>query len=300
MKQLLIIAGPTASGKTALAIAVAKKLGAEIISADARQFYREMSIGTAVPTQEELAAVPHHFIRHKSIFEKYDVGRYEVEVIKFLDEYFTQKDIAVLCGGSGLYIRAVCQGLDKFPDVADEIINQVQMEYQTFGMEYLQQKLLELDPVYFSTVDKENPHRLMRAITVSMQAGKPFSSFRSNASQLRNFTIKKYILDLPREELYARINTRVDQMMANGLEAEARGLFEYRNLTALQTVGYTELFDYFENKISKETAIELIKQHTRNYAKRQLTWFRKEPDCHWLQPSQADKIFDEVAKGAIH
>jgi tRNA dimethylallyltransferase len=289
-KYLIVIAGPTASGKTALAIELAKYFDAEIISADARQFFKEMNIGTAKPSDQELSAVKHHFINSHSIHDSYSVGDYEKDVISFLEDYYLKKNIAILAGGSGLYIRAVCEGVDKYPDVPEEIRAELQESYQQYGIEILQKELEKCDPDYFKKVDIQNPHRLIRAIEVFRASGKPFSSFQKNDKIKRPFKIIKIGLDWEREKLYERINHRVDQMIENALEEEARSLLKLKHLNALQTVGYQELFSYFENKISREEAINLIKQNTRNYAKRQMTWFRKESDLHWVDHKDFEKI----------
>ena len=289
-KYLIVIAGPTASGKTALAIELAKYFNAEIISADARQFFREMNIGTAKPNEEELSAVKHHFINSHSIHDSYSVGDYEKDVISLLADYYKEKDIAILAGGSGLYIRAICEGVDKYPEVPEEIRAELQESYQQHGIEILQKELEICDPDYYRRVDIQNPHRLIRAIEVFRASGKPFSSFQKDDKIKRPFQIIKIGLSWEREKLYERINLRVDQMIENALEEEARSLYELKHMNALQTVGYQELFSYFENKISREEAINLIKQNTRNYAKRQMTWFRKESDLHWVDHKDFEKI----------
>jgi tRNA dimethylallyltransferase len=289
-KYLIVIAGPTASGKTALSIELAKHFNAEIISADARQFFKEMNIGTAKPTKQELSQIKHHFINSHSIHEAYSVGDYEKDVINFLDDYFKEKDIAIMVGGSGMYIRAVCEGVDKYPEVPQEIRFELQDQYQKQGIEFLQKELEICDPEYYKKVDLQNPHRLIRALEVFRASGQAFSSFQKNGKTERPFKIIKIGLNWEREKLYERINLRVDQMMENGLEEEAKSLFEFKHLNALQTVGYQELFSYFENKISREEAINLIKQNTRNYAKRQMTWFRKEKELIWVGHKDFEKI----------
>jgi tRNA dimethylallyltransferase len=296
-KYLIVIAGPTASGKTALAIELAKYFNAEIISADARQFFKEMNIGTAKPSEEELSAVKHHFINSHSIQDAYSVGDYEKDVISLLADYYKEKNIAILAGGSGLYIRAICEGVDKYPEVPEEIRAELQESYQQYGIEILQKELEKCDPDYFKKVDIQNPHRLIRAIEVFRASGKPFSSFQKNDKIKRPFQIIKIGLSWEREKLYERINLRVDQMIENGLEEEARSLFGLKHLNALQTVGYQELFSFFENKISREEAISLIKQNTRNYAKRQMTWFRKESEMIWIDmPSDIKELYSYLVK----
>jgi tRNA dimethylallyltransferase len=280
---LLVIAGPTASGKTALSIEIAKYFGAEIISCDARQFYRETTIGTAKPTKEELNEVPHHFINSHSIDEPYSAGDYEKDVLGFLDNYFKNNNIAVMVGGSGLFMRIVCEGVDSYPEIAVEIREELQKIYSEKGIEVLQDELKNSDPVYYHKVDLNNPHRLIRALEVCRASGQAFSSFQGKNTVNRPFRIIKIALDWNRAALYERINKRVEIMLEQGLEAEARKLYPQKELNALQTVGYKEFFDYFDAKISKADAVEKIKQNSRNYAKRQLTWLRKEKDIIWVQ-----------------
>jgi tRNA dimethylallyltransferase len=280
---LLVIAGPTASGKTALSIEIAKYFGAEIISCDARQFYRETTIGTAKPTKEELNEVPHHFINSHSIDEPYSAGDYEKDVLGFLDNYFKNNNIAVMVGGSGLFMRIVCEGVDSYPEIAVEIREELQKIYSEKGIEVLQDELKNSDPVYYHKVDLNNPHRLIRALEVCRASGQAFSSFQGKNTVNRPFRIIKIALDWNRAALYERINKRVEIMLEQGLEAEARKLYPQKELNALQTVGYKEFFDYFDAKISKAAAVEKIKQNSRNYAKRQLTWLRKEKDIIWVQ-----------------
>ena len=276
-KTLITIAGPTASGKTALAIELAKKWNTVIISADARQFYTEMSIGTAKPSAEELAAVPHYFINNLSVQQPYDVGKYAAEVLELLDTLFQQHDKIILCGGSGLFIKAVTDGLDDLPETLPEIREQVQLVYEQNGLLWLQDTIQLKDPEYFQVVDIHNPKRLLRALEVITQTGNTLSSYHKKVQQPRNFSNIKICLDLDRKVLYERINERVNIMIKNGLADEVKTLIPYRDVNALQTVGYTEMFEYFDGKITLQRAIELIQQHTRNYAKRQLTWFRRDP-----------------------
>ncbi|MEL6943676.1 MAG: tRNA (adenosine(37)-N6)-dimethylallyltransferase MiaA [Bacteroidota bacterium] len=267
--------GATASGKTATAIQVAQHFNTEILSCDSRQFYKEMSIGTAKPSTEELATVPHHFINSLSIQDYYSVGDYERDALTLLDRLFEQKQVVVMAGGSGLYIQAVCEGLNHFPDVPTAIRTEVEALFQQKGITALQEELKIVDPTYYAKVDLQNPHRLIRAIAVYRASGKAFSSFQNQPKSPRNFTPIYLLLDWEREQLYSRINQRVDQMLAAGLEQEVRSLLPYQQLTALQTVGYQELFDFFNDKIDREGAIRLIKRNTRRYAKRQMTWFRR-------------------------
>lgn len=295
MSQLIVIAGPTASGKTALAIQLAKHFKCDIISADSRQFFKEMTIGTAKPTKEELAEIPHHFINNLSIHQNIDIGEYTQSVNSFLENYFQKNEFAILVGGSGLYIDAVLFGLDEQPGSDANIRDSLEQQFLKEGIESLQNELQKIDPEYFEKVDINNPHRLMRAIEVFRISGKPYSSFRSGKKLNNHYKTHLFCLDLPREILYNRINERVDKMMENGLENEAKDLFPLKHLQALQTVGYKELFDYFENKTDKKTAIELIKQNTRRYAKRQLTWFRKNKDYVWINPLK-EEGFSEIIK----
>jgi len=286
-KNLIVIAGPTASGKTATAIQLAKYYDTVIVSADSRQFYREMSIGTAKPTTEELAAVKHYFINSHSITESFTVGDFERECLALLSELFKHNDKVILVGGSGLYIKAVCDGFDALPIANAAIRSRLNSELTAHGITALQEKLKVADPIYYNLVDLNNPHRVIRALEVFESTGKPFSSFHHASKANRPFKIIKLGLNWPREILYDHINRRVDGMIQQGLADEVKSLLPYRHLNALNTVGYTELFDYFDGKIDLETAIKLIKQNTRQFAKRQLTWFGKDKDIAWLD---ADKI----------
>jgi tRNA dimethylallyltransferase len=269
---LIVVGGPTASGKTSLAIDLARHFSTEIISGDSRQFYREMWIGNARPTGEELAAAPHHFIADRSLREPLTAGRFALEAIERLTGIFSENRIAILVGGSGLYLRALCEGLDEFPEVTEAARAQVQSLFEAQGLSALQQKLAELDPVYFTEVDQQNPRRLIRALEVSMSAGQPYSSFRGQQKP-RAFEPIYLRLHPDRKLLYQRINQRVDQMLVEGLESEAYGLRKYRHLPVLQTVGYQEWWPFFEGEYDRETAVELIKRNSRRYAKRQVTWF---------------------------
>lgn len=289
-KKLLVIGGATASGKTALAIRLAQHFGTEILSADSRQFYREMSIGTAKPDPAELAAVHHHFIDSLHVTDDFSVGDYERVALEVLDEIFANRDVAVLAGGSGLYIRALCEGLDAFPEVSGATREAVEAGFQAGSLAWLQNELARRDPAYFESVDRQNPARLRRALEVCVETGMPYSEFLRKGKQPRNFEPVYILLDWPRETLYARIEARVDAMVAAGLEAEARALLPYRDRPALRTVGYEEWFDFFDGKMSREVAIDKIKQHTRNYAKRQATWFRKHGDWHVCSPDDWEGI----------
>ena len=289
-KKLFVIVGPTAVGKTALSIQLAKAFDTEILSADSRQFFKEMSIGTAKPTATEMGNIKHHFIDSHSISEEYNVGKFETEAIQVLNTLFETKDYAILVGGSGLYIDAVCNGLDELPEASAEIRQQLKSLYEQKGIIALQEQLKVLDLLYYNQVDLNNPQRLMRALEVCMSTGKTYSEQRAGKTKARNFTTIKIGLNTSREELYNRINARVDEMINQGLLDEVKSLVSYQNKNALQTVGYKELFDYLENKTSLEQAIELIKQHTRNFAKRQLTWFKRDEQIQWFEPNEFEKI----------
>jgi tRNA dimethylallyltransferase len=273
---LIVIAGPTASGKTAYSIKLAQSLNTVILSADSRQFYKEMSIGTAAPTEEELAQVKHYFVHHISIEDKYDVADYERDALQLLEKLFQDHDTVIMTGGSGLFIDAVCNGIDEMPDIQPEIREKVQKLYDDGGLRALQDEAQHLDPEYFAIVDQQNPRRLQRALEICYQTGKTFTSFRQRKPAQRDFEIKKYALLWDRQELINRIDLRVDMMMEQGLLEEAKALYPKRHLNALNTVGYKELFAYFDGDCTLEEAIELIKIHTRQYAKRQMTWLRKD------------------------
>ena len=281
-KHLIVLAGPTASGKTATAIKLAKAFDAEIISADSRQFYKELSIGTAAPTAEELAQVKHHFVHNLSIEDKYDVADYEKDVLSYLKEYFKTKNVAVMTGGSGLFIDVVCNGLDSIPDISDEIRTKVARMLDEVGLEALQKEVEKVDNDYFQIVDKQNPRRLQRALEVYYQTGKPYSTFRQRNVAKRDFDIIKLAILWDRNKLIERINKRVDLMMQQGLLDEVRSVYSKRYLNSLNTVGYKELFDYLDGKCTVEQAVEQIKINTRQYAKRQMTWLRKRNDYQWF------------------
>ena len=289
-KTLIVVAGPTAVGKTAAAIELAKHYNTVVVSADSRQFFKEMTIGTAKPDVKELAAVKHYFINSHSISEPFSVGDFEKQGLDLLDELFKVHDHVILAGGSGLYIKAICEGFDDLPKADPAIRESLNRELEEKGISSLQQKLKLVDPVYYNEVDLDNPQRIIRALEVFESSGKPISSYRQATVNKRPFRIIKLALNLPREVLYNRINERVDVMIQHGLLAEVKALLPYRQLNALQTVGYTELFDYLDGQTSLEKAIEMIKQNTRRFAKRQLTWFRRDSQFHWFQASDGDVI----------
>jgi tRNA dimethylallyltransferase len=279
---LITIVGPTAIGKTALSIQLAKHFKADIISCDSRQFYKEMTIGTAVPDNDELSAVKHHFIQNRSIFDDYNVGEFERDALSKLDELFKENPTQIMVGGSGLYADAVLKGLDYFPEVDSKIRDKLIQELETKGLEYLQKKLKELDLETYNSITIDNPKRVMRALEVCIGSGIPYSTFKNKTKAPRNFHSIKIGLNADREIIYSRINQRVDIMIKNGLVEEALELYQYKKLNALQTVGYRELFSYFDNKITKEFAISEIKKNTRRFAKRQLTWFKKDENTLWF------------------
>jgi tRNA dimethylallyltransferase len=288
---LIVVCGPTAVGKTSLSINLAKQLDAEIISADSRQFYREMNIGTAKPSDEELATVPHHFINNISIHQKnYSAGKYEAEVLEFLNDYFNKKRVALLVGGSGLFINAVCSGFDKFEETTPDQVYVVRKLVNSKTLEWLQQEVERLDPEYYGQTDTKNPVRLKRALEVIYTTGKKYSEQRIGKKAERDFSIIKIGLSLPRELLFERINSRVDEMMKAGLLEEVTQLYLHKKIHTINTVGYTELFDFIEDKLTLEQAVALIKQNTRNYAKRQMTWFKRDAGIKWFQPQQTEEI----------
>ena len=281
-KYLITVIGPTAIGKTAMAIEIARHYKCDIISADSRQFFKEMNIGTAVPSKDELETAKHHFIQNISVFEEYNVGDFEREAIHKLDELYKTNDFAVMVGGSGLYIDAVLKGFDDFPDISPAVRQEIVANYEKLGLEYLQQELEKRDPVHYERVAKENPQRLMRALEVCIGTGKPYSSFLNIKKNSRSFTPIVIGLEAERETMYRRINHRVDIMVKEGLLDEARELYPYKQLNALQTVGYRELFSYFDGEYSLDFAIEEIKKNTRRFAKRQMTWFKRSETVKWF------------------
>lgn len=291
---LIVIAGPTASGKTELAVAIAKFFHAEIISADSRQFYKEIPVGTAAPSKDLQQQVKHHFIGNLSISEEYNVSKYEQDVLKLLEKSFQNNAVMVMVGGSGMYIDAVCNGIDELPDADVQIRKNVQQLYEKSGLNGLHEKLQRLDPEYFSVVDLKNPARMMRAIEVCLQTGEKYSVLRKNKKKQRDFKIIKIALNVPRQELVERINQRSSLMISNGWIDEAKDVFQYKHLNSLNTVGYKELFNFIEGKWSLDYALEKIKTNTRRYAKRQMTWFRKDKEYTWFSPGDETGIIQFI------
>ena len=295
--KLIVIAGPTAIGKTAISIKLAQQLKAEIFSADSRQFFRELTIGTAKPEKEELSLIKHHFINNKSIQELYSAGEFEKDVVDKLTNYYNNNNIALLVGGSGMYINAVCNGLDEMPRNL-LIRNTLNDKYQKNGITPLQKELLKLDPVQYNKMDINNPQRVIRALEICRITKKPFSSLQQNKSKKRNFTIKKFFLYTEKESLHQRIDSRVDSMVECGLFEEVKMLKEHQHLNALNTVGYKEVFQYYNGNISKDIAIAQIKSNTKKYAKRQITWFKKDKNYNWINNTNSNNALKEIIKGA--
>ena len=284
IKRLLVVVGPTGSGKTDLSIRLALHYGAPILSTDSRQVYRGMPIGTAQPSADQLQAVEHHFIASRDLTDNLNCGEYEVQALVRLEELFADHDWVVAVGGSGLYVRALCEGMDDLPQADEPLRRELERRLAEEGLGALAEELRELDPEYCRTADLNNPARVMRALEVCLQTHMPYSRQRTGERRPRPFEIVKIGIDLPRDVLYDRINRRVDRMLADGLEAEARALYPYRELNALKTVGYREFFDYFDGRIGYDEAVELIKRNSRRYAKRQLTWFRRDSEIRWFAP----------------
>lgn len=290
MNYLITVAGPTAVGKTDLCIRLAQQLETEIVSADSRQLFREMHIGTAKPTEEELKMVKHHFIDSHSIHTPYNAGDYEREALQLIEQLFKKKKTLILTGGSGLYINAVTEGMADIPEVSEDVRMKLNQRLADEGLEELVKALKELDPEYYEEVDLKNPQRVTRALEVCVGTGKKYSELRSQPPAKRNFGVIKIGLNRPRAELYERINERMDVMIAEGLFEEAEQLYPFRQHAALQTVGYKEIFDYMDGRYDREEAVRLLKRNTRRYAKRQLTWFGKDDDIKWFHPDELDEI----------
>ncbi|WP_158960534.1 tRNA (adenosine(37)-N6)-dimethylallyltransferase MiaA [Myroides fluvii] len=294
---LLVVIGPTAIGKTALAIQLAQHFQCEILSCDSRQFFKEMTLGTAVPSKEELAAVPHHFIQHISIEDSYSVGDFERDAMAHLDRLFQQNKVQVMVGGSGLYVNAILEGLDEFPDIDPRIREELNQALEEKGLPYLQEKLRELDPVHYKKVALDNPQRVTRALEVSIGTGQPYSSFLAKKKVKRNFVPIVIGLEAPREIMYERINKRVDLMLEAGLVEEVKALIPHQTLNALQTVGYRELFHYLNGNGTLEEAVEEIKKNTRRFAKRQITWFKRTPNATWYgYQTDPERIITDITQ----
>jgi tRNA dimethylallyltransferase len=289
-KFLIVLLGPTGVGKTSASLSISKHFDAPIVSADSRQFFHEMRIGTAAPTLEQLTVAPHHLVGHKSITERYSCGMFETEALKVLNNIYQSHSMSMLVGGSMLYLDAVCNGIDDFPTPDPELRKSLENQLKTEGIESLRAQLKLLDPEHYDRVDLKNSQRILKAIEVCLQTGRPYSSFRTNPQKERPFKTIKVGLNLPREILYERINARVDQMIEEGLVSEAKSLYPLRHHNALKTVGYREIFDYIDGKISLEKAIELIKRNSRHYAKRQLTWWAKDNEIEWFSPNEIEEI----------
>lgn len=295
-KYLIVIAGPTAVGKTKVAIELAKHFHTEIISADSRQIFKELNIGVARPTVEELQQAPHHFIANKSINTYFSAGEYEREILELLNNLFTKNDIVILCGGTGFYINAVLYGFDEIPEVDAQIRKELNQQVETFGIAPLQEQLRILDETSYNTIDLRNTQRVIRAVEVCLGTGVPFSTFKTKHKKNRNFIPIKIGITLPKEQLHLRINQRVEEMMQDGFLEEAKSVYPFQQHNALQTVGYKELFDFIEGKTTLQDAVELIKLHTRQYAKRQLTFFNKHKDYTWIAPTSLPTILETINK----
>lgn len=297
-KYLIVLTGPTGIGKSSIAIKIAQHFNTEIVSSDSRQIFKELTIGTAVPGVEELTSVKHHFIQTHSIKENYNASRYENDALDTIISLFANHDLVLLVGGSMLYIDAVCNGIDIMPDAYPEIRKSLKEKLESDGLESLRFQLKKLDPDYYNSIDLKNPNRIIHALEICIMTGKPYSSFRSNQKKTRPFSVIKIGLNCERELLHHKINTRVDQMIEAGLEDEARKLFHLKHLNALNTVGYRELFAFFDGETTREKAIELIKRNSRRYARKQLTWFRSDPAMKWFEPEQTNEIIAFIEKWA--
>ena len=293
-RRLIVVVGPTASGKTDLSIALARHYNAPILSTDSRQVYKGLPIGTAYPSAEQLQAVEHHFIAERELTEDFNCGQYEKEALERLDTLFKSVNTIVAVGGSGLYIRALCEGMDSLPEADATLREQLATRLQNEGVECLSDQLRELDPEYYQVVDRNNPARIMRALEVCLSSGQKYSELRKGERKERDFQIVKIGVSMPREQLYDRVNRRVEMMIAAGLEAEARSVLAYRHCNSLHTVGYSEMFDYFDGKTTLDEAIEQIKRNTRHYAKRQMTWFRRDEQIAWFAPTDYQQIIKYI------
>jgi len=296
VKTLIVILGPTAVGKTRVSLQMAKLLKTVILSADSRQLYKNLSIGTAAPTPKEKKKIEHYFVEQLELEDYYSASQYEQDVLKKLDELFRERDTAILSGGSMMYIDAVCHGIDDIPTIDEELRQELQLRYQNEGIEPIKEQLRLLDPIFYRQVDLDNHKRVIHAVEVCLMAGKPYSSLRTNTRKQRPFQIIKIGLTLDRDELYERINTRVDEMMANGLLDEAKSVYPKRHLNSLNTVGYKELFEYFDGEADLDTAVEKIKQNTRIYSRKQTSWFKRDKEIKWFHPDEKQKIIAYIRK----
>ena len=295
-KKLIVIVGPTAVGKTGVAIRIATHFKTEIISADSRQIYRELTIGTAKPTAVEIKQVPHHFVDSHSIHEDYDSAQFGEEALNLIHKLFEQHDYLVVCGGSGLYIKALLEGFDDIPEVMEEVRDQLIEEFEDKGLLWLQNKMRELDTEHFKKIDQKNPVRLMRALEVKLATGKSIAEFQIAVRKQHPFKIVKVGLELDRATLYKRIDERLDNMIVTGLFEEAQKLYSYKNRNALQTVGYREIFEYLDGQYDKDEAVRLLKRNSRRYAKRQLTWFKRDEEIEWFRPDQLDEVLQKIIR----
>ncbi len=298
-RSLIVVIGPTAVGKTSFCVALAKHYATEIISADSRQFFKEMAIGTAKPTSIEMDGVKHHLVDHLSIQQSYTIADFESDALNLVEKLFNSHSKVIVTGGSGLYVKALCEGLDDIPEVDNSIRDTLNKAYREKGIGHLKEQLKLYDPDYYAQVDEANPQRLIRALEVYIGTGKPFSSFRQNKKKERPFHMIKIGLELPRELLYERINDRIDLMVEQGLFEEANSLYDFRDLNALQTVGYKEVFGYLDGDYDREEAIRLLKRNSRRYAKRQLTWFKRDNTTHWVSPTDFQKVIQLIDKETI-